>query len=43
MVYYAALVILTMNVHFIDCGLIIVIHKSVYCFDPDLIKTMPIE
>lgn len=35
MVYYVVLVILTMNAHFIDCWLIIVINKSVYCFDPE--------
>lgn len=40
MVYYAVLLILILNVHFIDGSLIIVINKSINYFDTDVIKTM---
>lgn len=43
MVYYAVLLILILNVHFIDGSLIIVINKSINYFDTDVIKTMWIE
>lgn len=40
MVYYAVLLVLILNVHFIGSWLIIVLNKSGNYFDPDLIKTL---
>lgn len=43
MVYQAVLLIVILHIHFIDCGLMIVINKSNNYFDPDMIKTAPTE